>query len=153
MPPFTFSLYNVETQRGDRDEQILIDSFVFHEIISPRMHKRNWIPFPSHLPLSSSLLRVRKTLHEPLCLGPASFQKVLQRYQRAVPIYVMQQGLKPETSSSEQNRRAMSGSVLRHVLCIDDIRRKKTPMGSKYHADIYTITLKWEENKKGKQLQ
>lgn len=55
--PSHFLFTTLRSERGDRVEWILIDSFGFPEMISPRMHQGNWISnYPSPPPYLSLCL-------------------------------------------------------------------------------------------------
>ena len=103
--PSHFPFTTPRSERGDRVRWILIDSFGFPEIISPRMHQGNWIsnytsPPPCLFPLSPSLLRLQKTLHE---LMPPRLKSFTLTPLRHAKLHVRQQRLKPETRRSKQN--------------------------------------------------
>lgn len=132
--PSHFLFTTPRSERGDRVQWILIDSFGFPEIISPRMHQGNWISnYPSPLPCLSLCLPLqwgRPKPHMNCCI--LDHLKVFQWCHRVTPSYVS------DNRGWNQRRGilalyklmcAMSGSVPRAQTLIwfaDAVRRKSS---------------------------
>lgn len=155
--PSHFPFTTLRSERGDRVRWILIDSFGFPEIISPRMHQGNWIsnypsPPPCLFPLSRYLLRLQK----PCMNWRLPDQKVLHWRHCVTPSCVSDnRGWNQRHAILNKTVCAMSGSVSWHKHSFDlpaawgkKKKKKNPPLGSKYHGDIYALILKWEKKNK-----
>lgn len=123
------------TERGDRVEWILIDSFGFPEIISPRMHQGNWIsnsPPPCLslcLPLHWEWVKPCMNYPGPAFPPPKTFPVMSRRH--TVALCVRQQRLKLETRTAFLqtggcNVRFCTSAQTR-IWFADDIRERKLP--------------------------
>lgn len=153
--PSHFPFTTLWSERGDRVRWILIDSFGFPEIISPRMHQGNWIsnypsPPPCLFPLSRYLLRLQK----PCMNWRLPDQKVLHWRHCVTPSCVSDnRGWNQRHAILNKTVCAMSGSVSWHKHSFDlpaawGKKKKKKTLPWALNTMVTFTHSYWNEKKK-----